>query len=330
MKKITALLLTAFLMTGIIFAEGQQDSGSKVIKLKLGYGGPTSNPRHIVAEQFAQWVSEESEGRVQIDLYPSEMIGTDRQMAEMVSMGTLDMSINAPGVVASYEPKLAVIELPFLFSSPDKIGPVLDGQIGELIAQDLPSKGMRILAYWENGLRQITNSVRPVEAPADLEGLKLRTPENKMTLSIFKSLGASPAPLAFSELYMALSQGVFDGQENPITNIHSAKFDEVQGYISITNHKYEALPFIISESVYQKLPADIQAILKEGAVKFAQAHRAMVQENEAKLLSDLESKGMKVSRPDIVPFQEATAGVYKEWESVLGADLIEMIRAEAQ
>ncbi len=333
MKKLFALVIMAAVLAGGVFANGQQEaSGSKdeKIVLKLGYGGPTTNPRHMVAEQFAAYVAEETDGRVQIDLYPAEMIGTDRQMAEMVSMGTLDMTINAHGVIASYEPKLAALELPFLFTSNEKVGQVLDGPMGEEIVKDLPAKGMRVLAFWENGLRQITNNVRPIEKPEDLKGLKLRTPENPMTLAIFKALGASPAPLAFSELYMALSQGVFDGQENPVVNIHAAKFEEVQKYISITNHKYESCPFVVSEAVWKKLPADVQVVLKEAAVKYAGVHRQTVADNQAALLAELESKGMQVSRPDLAPFQAATAVVYKQYEEKLGKDLIDGVRAAAK
>ena len=333
MRKLFALVMMAAVLTGGIFANGQQegsDAKDEKIVLKLGYGGPTTNPRHMVAEQFKAYVEEQSGGQLQVDLYPAEMIGTDRQMAEMVSMGTLDMTINAHGVIATYEPKLAALELPFLFTSSEKVGQVLDGPMGEEIVKDLPSKGMRVLAFWENGLRQITNSVRAIEKPEDLQGLKIRTPENKMTLAIFKALGASPAPLAFSELYMALSQGVFDAQENPVVNIHAAKFDEVQAYISITNHKYESCPFVVSESVWKKLPADIQVILKEGAVKYAGIHRKTVADNQASLLAELESKGMQISRPDTSSFQAATASVYKQYEDILGKDLIDGVRAAAK
>ena len=335
MKKALVLIAALTFMVSGIYANGQQESSDSSAKaekivLKLGYGSPTSNPRHIVAEQFKAAVEKETDGRVQIDLYPAEMIGTDRQMAEMVSMGTLDMTINAHGVIATYESKMAAIELPFLFTSSEKVGQVLDGPMGEEIVKDLPKKGMRVLAFWENGLRQITNSVRPIETPEDLQGLKLRTPENKMTLAIFKALGASPAPLAFSELYMALSQGVFDGQENPVVNIHAAKFDEVQKFISITNHKYESCPFVVSEAVWQKLPADVQVILKENAVEFAGVHRQTVADGQAKLLAELESKGMQVSRPDTAPFQAATASVYKQYEETLGKDLVDGIRAAAK
>lgn len=300
------------------------------ITLRLGYGQPTSNPRHITAEKYANWVSEQTKGKVKVQLFPAEMLGTDKQMTEMASMGSLDMVITAQGVLSSYEPKLAGIGLPFLFDSMDKVGKVLDGPIGDELAKDLPSKGIRLLAYWDNGLRQVTNSKRPIEQPADLKGLKIRTPEDKMTLSIFKALGANPAPLAFPELYLALSQGVFDGQENPVVNIHSSKFYEVQKYISLTNHKYEACPLIISEKTWRKLPPDVQKVMKEGAVKFAAEHRKMDAENEGKLLADLEAKGMKVSKPNLAPFREATKSVYDEWIPVLGKDLLERIMAAAK
>ena len=207
----------------------------------------------------------------------------------------------------------------------------MDGPVGLEIVKDLPEKkGMRLLAYWENGIRQITNSKRPIEKVEDLKGLKIRTPENKMTLSIFKALGSSPAPLAFPELYLALSQGVFDGQENPISGIYSAKLQEVQKYISITNHKYEPQPLVISEAVWKNLPADVQKLLQEGAVKFAKEHRRMVAEMESKQLAEFEASGMKVSRPDITPFREATKSVYAEWEKTLGKDLVDKVIAGAK
>lgn len=329
-------LVTLILAISLVGCAGKdktpaaQPAQKAEITLKLGYGQPTSNPRHITADKYAKWVNEQTKGKVKIELFPNETLGSDKQMTEMAANGTLDMVITAQGVLASYEPKLAGIGLPFLFDSMDKVGKVLDGPIGEELAKGLPAKGIRLLAYWDNGLRHITNSKRPIEQPADLKGMKIRTPEDKMTLSIFKALGANPAPLAFPELYLALSQGVFDGQENPIVNIHSSKFYEVQKYISITNHKYEACPLIISEKTWQKLPPDVQKVLKEGAVKFAAEHRKMDADNEGKLLADLEAKGMKVTKPNLAPFREATKAVYDEWVPVLGKDLMDRILAAAK
>lgn len=295
---------------------------------KLGYGGATTNPRHLTAEKFKAWVEEQSKGRIQIDLYPSEVLGTDKQMIEMIMMGNLDLSINSQSLLSNHEPKMSIVELPFLFDNTEQAGKILDGAIGEEIAKDLPAKGIRILAYWENGIRQVTNSVRPVEKPEDLKGLKLRAPESKMTIDIFKSLGAQPTPFNFAELYLALQQKTFDGQENPITNIYASKFYEVQKYISITNHKYESCPMIASEKVWQTLPADVQELLKEGAVKFAQEHRKMVAENETGWLEDLAAKGMTVTKPDLDPFREATKDVYEKWEPILGKDMIERVQNE--
>jgi tripartite ATP-independent transporter DctP family solute receptor len=297
------------------------------ITLKLGYGQPTTNPRHIAADMFAKWVADQTKGQVKIRLFPNETLGSDKHMTEMAASGTLDMVITAPGVAASYEPKLAVFELPFLFSSMDKVGALLDGPIGDELAKNLPAKGIRILAYWDNGLRQITNSKRPIVVPEDLKGLKIRTPENRMTLDIFGALNANPAPLAFPELYLALSQGMFDGQENPVVNIYASKFYEVQKYISITNHKYETTPLIISEATWQKLAPEFQKVLKEGAVKFAAEHRRLNEENEKKDLADLEAKGMKVNRPDLNAFREATKSVYTKWVPVFGEDLINRVTA---
>lgn len=305
-------------------SSGTSDKKAEFV-FKVAYGQPTSNPRHIAAEMFAKWINEKSNGRIKFELYPAEVLGTDKQMTEATAMGTMDMTITASGVMAAYEPKLAVTELPFLFSSTEKVGKLLDGPIGDELAKDLPNKGLRILAYWENGLRQITNNKRPIEKVEDLKGLKIRAPENKMTIDIFKTLGASPAPLAFPEVYLALSQNVFDGQENPIANIDSAKLYEVQKYISITNHKYEMYPFVVSEMVWKKIPADLQMLLKEGAVKFAQEHRRLVAELEDKQLAGFEAKGMKVSRPNMKPFQEATKSIYKDWEKVFGKDLMDRV-----
>lgn len=307
-----------------------QPTGNKQIVLRMGHATTLSNPRHIAAVKYAQWVSEQTNGRVKIEIFPNEIIGSDKKMMDLVVEGTLDMNLALPGLAANYAPKLAVVELPFLFSSIDKVSAVLDGPIGEELAKDMPQKGLRLLAYWDNGLRQITNNRQPIEKPEDLKGLKFRTPESKMTMSIFKALGANPAPLAWNEVYFALAQGTFDGQENPVVNIHGAKLDEVQKYLSITNHKYEASPLIINEQVWQKLPTDIQQILKEGAVKFAVENRKLNQEVEGKLLADLEAKGMKVSRPDITPFREATKSVYDEWTSVIGKELIDKAVAAAK
>lgn len=309
---------------------GEATENDKEYTFKLGYGGAVTNARHLAAEQFAEYVNEETDGRVTIDLYPTEMLGTDSEMAEMASMGNLDMTINAVGVVANYEPKIAIFELPFLFSSYEKVDQVLDSEFGQEILENLPSKGLRGLAYWENGMRHVTNSKKQILQPSDLNGLKIRTPENNMTLSIFNALGANPSPLAFSELYLALSQGSFDGQENPIANIHASKLYEVQPYLTMSNHKYEALVFLVSENVWQTIPADIQEVIATGAKEFGQVHRDMVRSDEDKLIAEMEAEGLTVGRPDLAAFQEATKEVYNEYAEIWGQEAIDEIVERAK
>ena len=329
MKSKQLLLVSILLCFCVLaFAGGSKESDEQIV-LKLGYSSPTSNPWHTCAENLAAYVSENTNGKVKIDLFPAEMLGSDKQMAEMIKMGTLDMQIAPQGVVANYEPKMAVLELPFLFSSNEKVAEVLDSPIGDELAKDLPSKGIRVLAYWENGLRQTTNSKREILKPEDLKGMKIRTPDNKMTISIFKSLGANPAPLAYSELYMALSQGVFDGQENPVVNIHASKLYEVQKYISLTNHKYEGKPFIVSEKKWASLPDDVKKVISDAAKKYAVENRKMFAEQNEKLLADLKEKGMIISKPDLTPFRNATKSVYDEWSVVFGEELVNKVLAAA-
>ena len=281
--------------------------------IKIGHSDTTSNLIHLSLENFKAYVEEQSKGRVQIDLYAAEQLGSNAEMAEMLEMGSLDAMMMPQGQQATYAPKLNTLGLPFLFPSYEAAYAVLDSEIGDELVADLANRNMIQLAYWENGLRQVTNSKRPIEIPADMAGLKIRTPEDSMTIAIFTALGASPSPMAFSELYLALQQGTFDGQENPVSNIHANNFQDVQDYISITNHKYECKNMIFSLTTWNKLPAEVQELLKEAAKLYGDEHRKAITDSADAQLAELEAAGMQVSRPDTAAFQEATASVYDDF-----------------
>jgi len=326
-KKALVIGLVLAFTTASMFAQGQ---GEK-INLKLGYSSPESNPWHVCAQELAKYVSDNTNGNVTVSIFPAEVLGSDKQMAEMLKMGTLDMHICPQGVASDYEPNLAALGLPFLFDSNEQAAKLLDGPIGMELVKELPEKqGMRALAYWENGMRQTTNNLRPINTPADLKGMKIRTPNDKMTISIYKALGANPAPLAYSELYMALSQGVFDGQENPVVNIHASKLYEVQKYMSFTNHKYECKVFMVSEATWKKLSPEYQQVITDAAKKFAIENRAMFAQQDKQLRDDLVSKGMILNTPDLIPFRKSTIAVYDEWRKTLGADLVNRVVETAQ
>ncbi|MCX7786892.1 MAG: TRAP transporter substrate-binding protein [Spirochaetes bacterium] len=324
LKKGLVIALSLFVLAFTVYGGGKKEEVQK-LTLKLGHGAAPNNPRHVVAVQFADYVKQQSNGNITVEVFPSEQLGSDRQMAEAVSMGALDLSINSQGPVAYYNEKLLVLGLPFLFAKPEQAYAVLDGEVGEQISNELVKKGIRVLAYWENGFRHITNSKRPIYKPDDLKGLKIRTPEDKITIAIFKALGANPAPLAFGELYMALSQGLFDGQENPVTNIYYSKLYEVQKYLSLSNHKYETCPMIISEKLWQKLTPANQKLLKEAAMKYAQEHRKLNIKTNNDLIEEVKKAGVQVNQADVAALREATKSVNKEFEPTFGKELIDKV-----
>ena len=311
-------------------AAADTGSGDAEYTIKIGHSDTTTNLIHVSLENFAAYVNEQSGGKVKVDIYASEQLGSNAEMAEMVEMGSLDAMMLPQGQLATYSEKVNALGLPFLFSDYESVYKVLDSEIGEELVADLANRNMIQLAYWENGLRQVTNSKRPIETPADLAGLKIRTPEDSMTIAIFTALGASPSPLAFSELYLALQQGTFDGQENPVSNIYANNFADVQKYISITNHKYECKNMIFSLSKWNSYPEDVQNLLKEAAVKFGNEHRKAIVDSQEQQLKELEEKGMQVSTPDLAPFQEATKSVYDDFYAQYdwAQDLVSRIQAK--
>lgn len=307
----------------------EPDTTGKVeYTIKIGHSDTVTNLLHVSLENFADYVFKETNGRVKVDIYAAESIGSNAEMSEMVSMGNLDCIMMPAGQEAVYAPKIAVLGLPFLFANYEQVYKVLDSEVGESLVEDLANHNMIQLAYWENGLRQITNNVRPIEKPEDLKGLKIRTPEDSMTLAIFKTLGASPSPLAFSELYLALQQGTFDGQENPVSNIYANKFQDVQKYITISNHKYEPKNMIFSLSTWNKLPEDIKAVLLEASKIYGKEHRKAIADSADSMLAELEAAGMQVSRPDTSVFQEATKSVYTDFfaQNEWAEDIVNQIK----
>ena len=272
-KKLLALMMAAVMVFALAACGGSSDSGEaadsnefaggQTFAIKIGHSDTTSNLIHVSLENFKAYVEEQSGGAVTVDIYAAEQLGSNAEMAEMIEMGSLDAMMMPQGQEATLAPKINTLGLPFLFEDYESVYKVLDSEIGEELVADLADHNMIQLAYWENGLRQTTNSKRPLNGPDDFKGLKIRTPEDAMTIAIFEALGASPSPLAFSELYLALQQGTFDGQENPISNIHANNFQDVQKYLAMTNHKYECKNMIFSLTSWNKYPEDVQNLLKE-------------------------------------------------------------------
>ena len=340
-KKLLALLMMAVLTFALAACGGGGDSGAadggdsdafaggQTFTIKIGHSDTTTNLINVSLENFAKYVEEQSGGAVKVDIYAAEQLGSNAEMAEMLEMGSLDAMMMPQGQEASFAPKINTLGLPFLFPDYDSVYKVLDSEIGDELVADLESHNMIQLAYWENGLRQTTNSKRAINSSADFKGLKIRTPEDAMTMAIFEALGASPSPLAFSELYLALQQGTFDGQENPISNIHANNFQDVQKYLAMTNHKYECKNMIFSLTSWNKYPEDVQNLLKEAAKTYGDEHRKAIVDSQETMLKDLEEAGMEVTYPDIEELKAATASVYDDFyaQNDWAEDLVKRIQA---
>ena len=275
MAALMALSLAACSSTGN--GSGSSSEGNVEYVIRLGHSDTEDNLLNVSLRNYADWVNKETDGRVIVRIYPNEELGDNTDMAQQLVTGELDAMMMPQGVEATYAPKIATIGLPFLFTSYEQAWAVLDNEeIARGLTEELGNYNLVQLAFWENGMRQITNSVREINVAEDVKGLNMRIPDDDMTASILKALGAKTTKFAWSKTYDALSQGTFDGQENPVANIYANKINEVNQYMTITNHKYESKNMVFSLSTWNKLPSEIQDILREGAVKFGQEHREAV------------------------------------------------------
>jgi len=322
---INAMFITLFILTMIWVDSGTcQD---KPVALKLGHAVAVEHPYHLGAVKFAELVAQRTKNRVKIDVYPSTQLGNERDMVEGLQLGTIDLVVTSTGPLGGFVPKMFVVDLPFLFRDREHAYKVLDGPIGKDLFEAFVPKGIKGLAFWENGFRQITNNVRPVEKPEDLKGIKIRTMENKVHLASFRAFGASPTPMAWSEVYTALQQKTIDAQENPVAIIYHQKIAEVQKYLALTGHFYSPTPLLMSLKAYQALPKDIQKIMDDTAIECATYERNLLRDSEAKQIADLKAKGMQMTTPNKKPFQDAAASVYKEFETQFGKETIDKIIA---
>ena len=285
----------------------------------------------MAAVKFAELVSQKSGGRVTIQVAGAAQLGDDLTMLSALRTGTLDMSMNSQGPVSSVLPELSALGLPYVFSTQQKAWELLDGPIGDELAKKLEPKNLILLSWMDNGIRQITNNKRPITTPDDLKGIKLRTPPDPSTVDMFQAMGASTQQINFSELYIAIQTGVVDGQENPLANIHAGKLHEVQKFISITNHKYESTPFLMSKITWARLSEADQKVIKEAAKEATAYQRNLMAEADVKLMAEYKAMpSLQINVADQGPFKAATQKVWDAWEQKPFGDFVKKLRAAAK
>lgn len=285
------------------------------MKITFGHGAAPGNPRTIAADKFAELVKMKSGGALEVTVAGAAMLGDDAAMLTSLRTGTLAISANSQGATSAIVPELAALGLPFLFSKSDDGVKVLSGKIGDLLKPKFDAVGLVPIGWWDNGIRHITNSKRSINVPDDLKGLKFRTPPDPATIDIFQALGAATAQIAFSELYVALQQKVVDGQENPLTNIASAKIYEVNPFVSLSAHKWECTPVLMSKMAWNRLDAKSKEIILEAMAEATTLQIGTSNEANIKLEKDFRANSaITVNNVDLDAFRKQTASVFDKWE----------------
>jgi len=298
--------------------------------LRFGHWASTDSPHHAWVVRFAELVAKKTAGALAITIYPNEEIGTNVQQLEAQRAGTLDFSLPPGSVLARIDPKVLVLTLPYLFKSPENAWAVLDGPIGQRFIKGLPAGGVRVLALSTNGMRNITNSKRPIINVDDLVGLRIRVPPNGLSVALFRSLGARPIALPFTQVYAALRSHKADGEENPFTNIYTGKFYETQPYLAITRHQFEGLGIAVSEKTWGTFDAATRTAVAEAAHEATAFHRAEFARFDVAAHAQLEALGMHMTAPDLAPFKAKSRPLYRQFATVFGADLVHDVERAAQ
>jgi len=281
-------------------------------EIKLGHVGEPGSIFQKSADEFAKRANAKLGNKAKVIVYGSSQLGGDKEMIQKLKLGTLDMAV--PSTVMSSEVDLlGIFEMPYIVKDRAHMGRIEKEIFWPQIESAIEKKGIKVLAVWENGVRHITNNKHPIKVPADLQGIKLRVPEGKWRVKMFQAYGANPSPMKFSELFTALQTGVMDGQENPFTQIYSAKLQEVQKYLSLSGHVYTPAYVTVGTKRFESLPADVRKILEDTAKETQAFVYQTAAHDDEELLGKLKQAGMQVNDVDKDAFVAASRSIYEEF-----------------
>ena len=315
------------LLFGLLLAAGFVSVSTAQVTMRSSISIGENSHQGIGLVVFAREVEKRTNGRYKIQNFYSGALGGERESIEAVQLGTQELTLTSTGPIPNFVPEAKILDIPFLFRDKAHAHAVLDGPIGEEMLKQFEPKGFKALAWAENGVRHMTNNKRTVLLPDDLKGLKMRTMENPIHIAAYKGFGIVPTPMAFPEVFTALQQGTVDGQENPLSVIMAAKFDQVQKHLSLTGHVYSPAIWLINKAVFDKLSAADKQAFIDAAKDGTKATRARVAEDDSKGVAELRAKGMTVvENVDKAKFVAALAPVYADFEKQFGKAAIDRIR----
>jgi TRAP-type C4-dicarboxylate transport system substrate-binding protein len=305
-------MLRRYFMAGALsalsmsFSSVEAAAQSRPVTIRLGHVLTDSHSWHVASKGFAEQVARETQGRVNIQVFSGGQLGSEREVVEGLQIGTVQAGVIGSGSFQPIEPKMGIVELPYAWPTREKAFAAFDGDLGAALDKLLLAKNIVVLSWWENGYRHVTNSKRPINKPEDLKGLKIRVTPDKVRLDTFVALGAEPAPLAFGELYSALK------------------------YLSLTGHVWGAACLVVSKSVWDRIGADDQKLVKTAAAKWRDEQRKMITESDADFTKKLEEKGMTINKVDTVPFVSAVQQVWKSQEAIYGPEFMSLLNKYRQ
>lgn len=324
-----AALTAAQVVPGLGLGRAHASHTMPDLELKFGHPYNVKHPLHKGVVKFADTVSQRTDGHVKIHIYPNSTLGASQALMTNMQMGAVDMALVPTTDVATFYTPFDVFYLPFIFSDRHHAYRVSDGPVGQAMYAGMTQEiGIRTLAMFESGFRTITTRETPVHIPDDLSGLKMRVPNNPINMATFNALGANATPMAISEVFTALQQGTVDGQDNPVGNVYAYGFYKVQGYETLSNHQWAGITFLMSDSVWGTLPADLQTILREAATESEKWERAELNRMEGEFLEIMQKDGLNVIRlsdDERAKFKARTKPVWDKYGAQLEKELIHKV-----
>lgn len=324
------LILGSVLLASAAFASA---ASAQITERTLRWAQQNSmeHPQGIGSKKFADLVEQKSGGKIKVRVFPSGQLGGDLQSVSALQGGTLDLMVLNAGLLVGVVKEFAVVDLPFLFATPQEADAVVDGSVGKKLFAKLPEKGLVGLGYFELGFRNVTNSKHPITKVEDFAGIKLRVLQSPLFIELFNTLGANTIAMPFPEVYTALEQKVIDGQENPYTVVFDSKFQEVQKFVSATQHIYNAQSVLISGKTWAKLSPEEQKIIQASMDEAKVFQREVSRKKATEALEGLKKAGMtanEVAPAELARIQEKVKPVVEKYAKEVGEDLYKEVLAE--
>jgi tripartite ATP-independent transporter DctP family solute receptor len=328
-------LVASVAVPGLLLLAGAAANAAEFGKhaIKFAFQNQKGHPQAEGAQKFADLLKEKSGGQMTARLFPGGTLGGDVQTLSALQGGTVEMTVLNAGLLVGVDKDFGLVDLPFLFDTPQQADAVMDGPVGQALAAKLPAKGLVGLGYWELGFRNLTNNRRPVTKVDDIAGLKIRVVQSPLFIELFNTLGANAVPMPYPELYSAMETGTVDGQENPYSNILSAKFYEVQKHLTITKHVYNPQIVLVSGKLWDKLNADERKAIQDAATEARDYQRALSREQADKALAEIKGEGMQVvelSAEETAKFREKAKPVADKFAKEADPALVQQLYAEIE